>query len=333
MKNLAIRESILRTVVDLSKQLINVKKSGGVEAYLRQLWKAKAKQQEAIALLPTSRSLSKVLGHAIGEIETHLDELEGSDLILRCDLGSEDEPHFLASLEAVALTGGPLGSADEVGYRLSAGAQEAISSTLRYETYGHFLDSLTGEERLNAKMTVFGVFLLLSGAVTRSSALRIEFNEASNELEYLDALTQHLDEVSKALFPKSYESSRGRKSGKAFRAGDLDKFFRRRKQLEQAVGADVFVFDPPRYFFELYRGESDPHDGTTRTLLHTLATRIRELCVDDEWAPANFRELVRKYAYDNPVKVAHRQALFSAPPPMNWLFSFEYYLEEVLKDL
>lgn len=326
-------DTLLRLVVDASKELVKVKKSAGIVAYLRGLWRARVKQQEALDLLPTAEGLAERLNLDATAVDSLLEDLEKLGLICKVDLSPDEGPFFLATFEGIACAELPTGSLSEGADDTLQMIQARVNSSLRSESYSQFLESLTGETRLNGKMVVFGLFLILTGAVTRSSALRIEFNESSKELEYLEALTKYLDDVSRSIFPQSADVAKGRKSGKTFRLGDLDNFFRRRKQMEQAVGPEVFVFDPPLYYFELYGDGREPQDETVIALLRVLLSRAQELSIEGEWIPENIKALVRRYQYDNPIKVSHRQAMFLGSPPGDWYFSLEYYLDSLLGEL
>lgn len=322
----------LKHIAEASRKFVDTPSSGGASSYFMRLWAARVKMKDAVDTLPTAKSLAQNLDWTLDDVHGVIDQLQEDGFVVPLEVREGREPVLLATIDAIELLRVAHSPVGQLPPELLADVRERVSDVLRAETYRRLLESMTpGKVSFSAKMAVFGFFLLLTGAVSQSSALIVETNENNQQLEYLDALADHMDSVSKQIFPRSH-ALKGAKGGKSFKAGQLDDTLRRRKELETAVGHQVFVYDEKSstYHFDLYDGDSVRGDRLT-ALLKVLVERLRHYAGGNEWDASNLKRLTEEFQFKNPVPVAYRRFLFQGPPPGDWFFVFSYYLDEVLR--
>lgn len=326
--------TVLRLIVEASKRFVDAPNNSSASTYFTRLWKARVKMKDAVVTLPTVTSLSGNLSWDVADLNGVINELLELGLVFSVESSEGSDPLLVATIDAVELLALGRASIERLDNETLSSIREQVGETMRFDTYKQLGESIApGKVTFSAKMAVFGVFLLLVGAVRSDSALIVETNESSQELEYLSALANHMDDVSRVIFPRSH-TMKGAKGGKSFRIGQLDDTLRRRKELELAVGHQVFIYDDKAstYYLNVYEGDSLRADTLT-TLLKILVGRICHYSVGTEWDPSNLLRAVDEYQFKNPIPVAYRRFLFKGSPPNDWYFVFRYYLEEALGGL
>ena len=194
---------------------------------------------------------------------------------------------------------------DEELENLVAEVRQQCYASMREAIVRKRLAPYLAGSKLDSKTRAIGLFLLLMGAASRPTALRI-IQTGTKEFRCQSVLVRCLNLILGKVFPRRRRKSR-------FQPGSIDDDLRRRQPLEDA-SAKRFRWEKnsdgsEAYYFELADGSQAVPEivGILEGLLDVPEGDMQEAC-------AHFGELVDDFAYDSPINETDRVQLFGERP-------------------
>lgn len=320
MKSSELSDLLKKYIVD-SKLYFNFNKKSSLNSgeYFSHMWTARSNKDKAKSLFPKKENCVDFPDDLLQVLcsQNAIKSLKIEDGDYKCE-------HYLFTPIALELIRKLENSQDIeldpiILSDLIRDATAVFYQKVMDETFCRIQKPLLESEELMEKSAIFALFLLLTGAVSKETALILQEDE-NKEILFQDALVDYLNNLYREIF-----TDFGVVKSKQFSVGDFSNFIRRNKDLRVAYG-ELFKKEDKIIYFNLYDNQQLRIDHLNRVISITIS-RLAYFINDDELTESSIRKVLEDYRFNSPLKQSHKRALFSNQMD----FKYGVFLEDAIK--
>lgn len=320
-----LRET-LKKIGLASRDYVNAKKNMDTGEFIRQIWVARS--------LSKSKARKKLISELGENKEDILNILKEFNVITLLEIKEGDNLEYRFFLLPIGLELLKLiddQSDTTITFdQLSSLVREAEQQFLDYaiiEMVKRLLEPLSGSDKMGAKSAVFCYFLLLTGATAQTKAFILQIKEEDKEFELQDEVVSYLDELSKFLFPKSYNTKK-----RQFKRGDLSDFIRRKKEIIETFG-DLIKIENDLFYFHVCQPDGIINHESFKTVIGSIVNKLTHHASTDDNILDQIQEAIKWYRINSPVKQAYKKSLFMGAPNPEYYPLLEHFVSQALFEI